>query len=156
MDRTFALISHSKEETKGLGLSFSKYLKRGDVVLLKGDLGAGKTTFTGGVAEGLSIKEAVISPTFNIMKCYFEGTIPLYHIDAYRLEGQNLELGLDEFIEGNGACFIEWPDFISPLIPDERLEITLKNIGGDDREITFIAYGKHYEDMLMLLGKERL
>jgi tRNA threonylcarbamoyladenosine biosynthesis protein TsaE len=70
------------------------------------------------------------------MKCYFKGTLPLYHIDAYRLEHQNIELGLDEYIEGDGVCFIEWPQYIQPLLPDETLSITLKNIGDDNREIT--------------------
>ena len=135
MEKTF--ITHSKEETRSLGKRLSSFLKPGDVILLEGDLGAGKTTFVGGVAEGLNVKEDVISPTFNIMKCYFHGSLPLYHIDAYRLEGQNIEIGLDEYIEGDGACFIEWPQYISPLIPEEKLEIVLKNIGDNDRSILF-------------------
>ena len=135
MEKTF--VTHSKEETRSLGKRLSAFLNEGDVILLEGDLGAGKTTFVGGVAEGLNVKEDVISPTFNIMKCYFRGTLPLYHIDAYRLEGQNIEIGLDEYIEGNGACFIEWPQFIAPLIPDEKLEIVLTNKGENDRSITF-------------------
>lgn len=135
MEKTF--VTHSKEETRSLGKRLSAFLNEGDVILLEGDLGAGKTTFVGGVAEGLNVKEDVISPTFNIMKCYFHGTLPLYHIDAYRLEGQNIEIGLDEYIEGDGACFIEWPQFIAPLIPDEKLEIVLTNKGENDRSITF-------------------
>ncbi len=135
MEKTF--VTHSKEETRSLGKRLSALLNEGDVILLEGDLGAGKTTFVGGVGEGLNVKEDVISPTFNIMKCYFRGTLPLYHIDAYRLEGQNIEIGLDEYIEGDGACFIEWPQFISPLIPDDKLEIVLTNKGENDRSITF-------------------
>ncbi len=135
MEKTF--VTHSKEETRSLGKRLSALLNEGDVILLEGDLGAGKTTFVGGVGEGLNVKEDVISPTFNIMKCYFHGTLPLYHIDAYRLEGQNIEIGLDEYIEGDGACFIEWPQFISPLIPDDKLEIVLTNKGENDRSITF-------------------
>ncbi len=123
-------------------------LVRGDVVLLEGDLGAGKTTLVGGVAKALKVHEDVISPTFNIMKCYFKGTIPLYHIDAYRLENQNIELGLDEYIEGDGVCFIEWPQFIMPLIPDERLEVSLHNVGGDHREITIKGEGKRFEKLI--------
>lgn len=131
------LITHSKEETKRLGRHIAAFLKPGDVVLLTGDLGAGKTTLTSGVGEGLTVNEEVLSPTFNILKCYFKGRIPFYHIDAYRLEGQHIELGLDEVIEGDGATFIEWPQFIEPLIPDEHLEIEIHNLGGDDREFTF-------------------
>jgi tRNA threonylcarbamoyladenosine biosynthesis protein TsaE len=132
----YTFVSKSKEETRKLGAFLAPKFVAGDVVLLKGDLGAGKTTLTGGVAEALKVHDDVISPTFNIMKCYFKGTLPLYHIDAYRLEHQNIELGLDEYIEGDGVCFIEWPQYIQPLLPDETLSITLKNIGDDNREIT--------------------
>jgi len=133
------ILTHSKQQTRRLGIALSRHLAPGDVVLLTGDLGAGKTTLTAGVGEGLRVGEDVLSPTFNILKCYFDGRIPFYHIDAYRLEGQNIEIGLDEAIEGDGACFIEWPQFIEPLIPDEHLEIKITNLGGDDREIAFSA-----------------
>jgi len=141
----YKFISNSKEETRRLGKLMAPLFLAGDVVLLKGDLGAGKTTLVGGVAEGLEVKEDVLSPTFNIMKCYFKGKLPLYHIDAYRLENQNIELGLDEYIEGNGVCFVEWPQFIKPLLPDEVLDITLLNLGGDKREITIKGENKHYD-----------
>ncbi|HBB05394.1 MAG TPA: tRNA (adenosine(37)-N6)-threonylcarbamoyltransferase complex ATPase subunit type 1 TsaE [Firmicutes bacterium] len=146
MEYTFT--SCSKEETKRLGSFLSSLFERGDVVLLKGDLGAGKTTFVSGVGEGLKTEEEVISPTFNIMKCYFKGRIPMYHIDAYRLENQNIELGLEEFIEGDGVCLIEWPDFIKPLLPDCALTLTLRNKGDDLREITLLGEGKHFEEIV--------
>lgn len=144
-------ITKNKEETKELGKKFSSLLNREDVILLKGDLGAGKTTFVSGVAKGLGIEDDIISPTFNIMKCYFNGKIPLYHIDAYRLEDQNVEIGLDEYIEGDGACFIEWPQFIEELIPDEVIEITLKTISDTNREITIESENKKYEHLLNAL-----
>ncbi|MDY5441335.1 MAG: tRNA (adenosine(37)-N6)-threonylcarbamoyltransferase complex ATPase subunit type 1 TsaE [Candidatus Enteromonas sp.] len=147
MKKTF--VTSSKEETKALGELLAHKLKREDIILLSGDLGAGKTTFTSGVAKGLGIEEDVISPTFNIMKCYFHGRIPLYHIDAYRLEGQNIEIGLDEYIEGDGACFIEWPQFIEPLIPEEHLSISIFHRGDNQREIVMEAYGDRYENLLM-------
>ena len=131
------LFTHSKEATKALGKQIASFLNVGDVVLLTGDLGAGKTTLTAGVGEGLEVNEEVLSPTFNLLKCYFHGRIPFYHIDAYRLEGQNIEIGLDEFIEGDGACFIEWPQFIEPLIPDEHLEVEIHNLGENEREFVF-------------------
>ncbi len=133
------LLTHSKAETKALGQRIAAFLKPGDVLLLTGDLGAGKTTLTSGIGEGLNVNEEVLSPTFNILKCYFHGRIPFYHIDAYRLEGQNIEIGLDEAIEGDGACFIEWPQFIEPLIPDEHLEIEIHNLGENKRELRFHA-----------------
>ncbi len=144
----YTFISKSKDETKKLGRIIAPFFKAGDVVLLKGDLGAGKTTLVGGVAEALKVEDNVISPTFNIMKCYFHGTLPLYHIDAYRLENQNIELGLDEYIEGDGVCLIEWPQYIKPLLPDETLSITLENVGGDNRKITIEGNSKHYENIV--------
>ena len=140
------MITNSKEETKALGEKLAAYLRPGDVVLLSGDLGAGKTTFVSGVAEGLKCGEDVISPTFNILKCYFNGTLPMYHIDAYRLEGQNMELGLEEYIEGDGACFIEWPKYIESLIPDERLEMYLFH-EGNSRRIEIKGVGKRGEEL---------
>jgi tRNA threonylcarbamoyladenosine biosynthesis protein TsaE len=147
----YSFISKSREETRRLGKTLAPLFKAGDVVLLKGDLGAGKTTLVGGVAETLKVEDDVISPTFNIMKCYFHGTLPLYHIDAYRLENQNIELGLEEYIEGNGVCMIEWPQYIKPLLPDETLSITLENIGGDNRKITLESNSKHFEDMIAVV-----
>jgi tRNA threonylcarbamoyladenosine biosynthesis protein TsaE len=147
MEYTF--ISKSKDETRKLGATIAPLFKAGDVVLLEGDLGAGKTTLTGGVATALKIKDDVISPTFNIMKCYFKGSLPLYHIDAYRLENQNIELGLDEYIEGNGVCFIEWPQYIKPLLPEETLHISLANVGGDNRKITLKGDNAHYDEIVL-------
>ena len=152
MEKTF--VTHSKEETRSLGRRLSAFLNEGDVILLEGDLGAGKTTFVGGVAEGLNVKEDVISPTFNIMKCYFHGKLPLYHIDAYRLEGQNIEIGLDEYIEGDGACFIEWPQFIAPLLPDEKLEIVLTNKGENERSITFKSESDRFAKVIQQMEVE--
>ena len=140
------MITNSKEETKALGEKLAAHLRAGDVILLSGDLGAGKTTFVSGVAEGLKCGEDVISPTFNILKCYFNGTLPMYHIDAYRLEGQNMELGLEEYIEGDGACFIEWPKYIESLIPDERLEMYLFH-EGNSRRIEIKGVGKRGEEL---------
>src|SRR5574344_2807320 len=144
----YTFVSKSKEETRKLGAFLAPKFKAGDVVLLKGDLGAGKTTLTGGVAEARKVQDDVISPPFNSMRCYFKGTLPLYHIDAYRLEHQNIELGLDEYIEGNGVCFIEWPQYIKPLLPDECLPIVLKNIGGDNRQLTLKGNTPHFEEII--------
>ena len=149
------LLTHKKEDTALIGKLCASHFSNGDVVLLKGDLGAGKTTFTGGVAKGLGIKEDVISPTFNIMKCYFDGSLPLYHIDAYRLEGQNIEIGLDEYIEGDGVCLIEWPMYIEKLIPDEYLEITIRNKGGDSRSLQFVSQGEGYDRFVKFLKEKK-
>lgn len=138
--------THSLEETKNIGSLLASNLFKGAVITLSGDLGAGKTTFTGGVAKALGVDEKVTSPTFNIMKCYFHARIPLFHIDAYRLEeGTNTDIGLEEFIEGNGVCIIEWPNFIEKLIPSDCLNIVIRNLGGDDREFHIYTSSFRYK-----------
>ncbi len=144
----YKIISKNAEETRLLASKIIKMLKVGDVVLLTGDLGAGKTTFVSGALESLGYKDHVISPTFNILKCYFEVKPIIYHIDAYRLEDQNIDIGLEEYIEGNGICFIEWPVFIKPLIPNKHLEISLKRISDNEREIEIIDENGFYKDLI--------
>ncbi len=143
MKRTVTL--HDKEQTKALGRMLAAHFLPGDVVTLSGDLGAGKTTLTSGIGQGLKAEAEVISPTFNILRCYFKGRIPLYHIDAYRLEGQNIEIGLDEAIEGDGVCVIEWPQFIEPLLPDDPLCVEIYNRGENERELVFSCASSHYD-----------
>ena len=131
------LITNNKEETISLGKKISNYLIKGDVLLLKGDLGAGKTTFVKGVGLGLGIKDEINSPTFNILKCYLNNNIPLYHIDAYRLEGinsENLNIGLEEVIDGGGVSLIEWSKFIEDFIPDNSLNINILDLKDSKRE----------------------
>lgn len=128
-------ISNNIEQTEQLAKKTS--IPLGGVVLLTGDLGSGKTTFVRGFAKKLNINEKVLSPTFNIMKLYLSGDAPLVHIDAYRLEDNNADIGLDEYIGiPNGYTFIEWPNYIKELLPEEVIEISIKNIGEDNREIT--------------------
>jgi len=140
--------TNKKEETINLGKKLGSILNVGDVITLTGDLGAGKTTFVSGIAKALKIKDTIQSPTFNILKCYFESAIPLYHIDAYRLEEVNKDIGLEEYIEGNGIAVIEWPIFIKELLNIPHLEIEIKNIGGNARKITFKSNDKHYNELL--------
>ena len=131
------LITHSAEETMNLGQKFVALAKPGSTFCLTGDLGAGKTTLVRGIARALNIKSVVQSPTFNIMKVYFDGDRPLIHIDAYRLADVNTDIGLDEYIDyETGITVIEWPEFISNIIPDEIVKIEILNKGGDDRQIT--------------------
>ena len=147
----YKVISKSESGTKALAAKIMAFLYPGDVVLLTGDLGAGKTTFVGGALESLGYKEHVISPTFNILKCYFEVKPNVFHIDAYRLENQNIDIGLEEFIEGEGVTFIEWPKFIAPLIPPKHLEVSLKRIGDNEREITITDPSDFYQDLIKAL-----
>jgi tRNA threonylcarbamoyladenosine biosynthesis protein TsaE len=131
-------LSHSKEETMDLARSLASKLPNGITLTLTGDLGAGKTTFVRGLAEGLHINEVVQSPTFNIMKVYFDGDKPLIHIDAYRLADLDTDIGLDEYIGyETGITVIEWPMYIQKLIPDYSIEVEISNIGDDNRQIKF-------------------
>ncbi len=147
----YKVISKSAAETRQIAAKIMLNLRPGDVVLLTGDLGAGKTTFVGGALEALGYKEHVISPTFNILKCYFEVNPNVFHIDAYRLEDQNIDIGLDEYIEGNGVTFIEWPKFIEPLIPSRHLEVSLKRISDNEREIEIFSETGSYESIFNAL-----
>ena len=147
----YKVISKSAAQTKALAGKIMAFLFPGDVVLLTGDLGAGKTTFVGGALESLGYTEHVISPTFNILKCYFDVKPNVFHIDAYRLEGQNIDIGLDEFIEGNGVSFIEWPKFIEPLIPNKHLEISIRRLNDSEREIIVSDSSGFYEDIIKSL-----
>ena len=143
----YKVISKSVSQTKALAGKIMAFLFPGDVVLLTGDLGAGKTTLVGGALAALGYKEHVISPTFNILKCYFEVKPNVFHIDAYRLENQNIDIGLDEFIEGNGVTFIEWPKFIEPLIPSKHLEISIKRILDNERDIEICDPTESYKSL---------
>ena len=131
------ILTHSAEETMALGKAISMLAKPGSVFCLTGDLGAGKTTLVRGIARGLNIKSVVQSPTFNIMKIYFDGNRPLIHIDAYRLADVDTDIGLDEYIGyETGLTVIEWPNFIEKLIPQNSSEIEIINMGENDRKIT--------------------
>lgn len=114
--------------------TLSKILKPNDVICLNGNLGTGKTTFTQFLASSLGIKEIVNSPTFNIIKCYFNKPLTLYHIDAYRLEGNTFDIGLDEYIYGEGVCVIEWAEFVKDYIPDTALNINIERIDENTRK----------------------
>ena len=136
------IIINNIEDTKRLANIIASFVKVGDVVCLNGDLGAGKTTFTKFFAEAIGIKEIVNSPTFNIIKCYFNKNINLYHIDAYRLEDNNFDMGLDEYIYGDGVCVIEWGKFIKDIIPDSNLTLDIKRVDETKREVE-ISGGSH-------------
>ena len=147
-------LSRKIEDTEKLASVISKGLFAGAVLSLDGDLGAGKTTFTKSLALGLEIKEKVSSPTFNILKCYFEGKLPLYHIDAYRLEdGMNADIGLEEVIEGDGVCIIEWGKFIQELIY-QPLEIKITILENNIREFRIINSYKKYERIMESIKEE--
>ena len=131
------ITTNSAQETIELGQKIAELAKAGSVFCLTGDLGAGKTTLVRGIAQALKIKSVVQSPTFNIMKIYFDGSKPLIHIDAYRLADIDTDIGLDEYIGyETGITVIEWPIYIKNLIPETSSEINILNMGENVRKIT--------------------
>lgn len=120
--------SFSAEETFEFGRQCGQTAVPGQVYCLYGDLGVGKTVFTQGFAAGLGIAEPVNSPTFTIVQIYEEGRVPFYHFDVYRISDpeEMYEIGFDDYLEGDGICFIEWADLISELLPENRTEITIE------------------------------
>lgn len=131
-------------DTDRLAKIVSKLVFRGFLVLASGDLGAGKTRFAKSLASYLGVKETVTSPTFNILKCYNGENYDFYHIDAYRLEGLKQDLGLEEFIEGDGVCFVEWSEFLDYLLPDNYLKLDIVIDKDESRVITIDGVGNDY------------
>ncbi|SDI26462.1 tRNA threonylcarbamoyladenosine biosynthesis protein TsaE [Alteribacillus persepolensis] len=145
--------SYSPQDTIHLAKQIGTLLQPGDVLTLDGELGAGKTHFTKGIASALGIKEMVNSPTFTIMKEY-EGRLPLYHMDVYRLEEEEAEeIGLEEYLEGDGVSVIEWADKITSLLPPEKLEITLGRETDTTRVIQLHGVGDRFIGLLKELEK---
>ena len=143
------LTSHGPEQTQSLGVSLGKLAQAGDIFLLDGNLGSGKTCLTQGIAWGLGVKEHAFSPSFIIVREY-QGRLPLYHIDLYRLDHieEIINLALEEYLYGNGICVIEWAEKGMPVLPEENMLITLSYISPTDRDICFEANGDRYEQMM--------
>ena len=129
-------LSKSREDTMAFAVEYAKTLRGGDVVLLDGDMGAGKTVFTKGVALGLGIEEEVTSPTYAYMNDY-DGR--LFHYDCYRIETveQAERLGLADYFDMGGVCIVEWAQNIAPLLPRVVKKVTIKKISENEREISY-------------------
>lgn len=146
-------FSRSPEQTRRIGVRLGGALQVGDVICLQGDLGAGKTTFVQGVAQGWGSLDSVSSPTFIIVNMYRGGDeTRLFHMDAYRLDStpEAEELDLDSML-AQGPLLIEWPERMTGLIPDERLWVSLKHIDEEEREMKFKASGKRYDNLLEVI-----
>jgi tRNA threonylcarbamoyladenosine biosynthesis protein TsaE len=141
------LPSRSPGETQQLGCIIGELARPGDIILLSGPLGAGKTCLAQGIAQGLGVKEIAASPSYVLMR-EFAGRLPLYHMDLYRLEFNEIdELGLDDYLYGRGLCVIEWAEKGMALIPAEHLLIKLAYAGESERNIDIVPSGAHYEEM---------
>lgn len=134
----------TREDTQALGKRLAATLRAGDVVLLSGRMGAGKSEFARGVARGLGIASAVPSPSFTILNVYDEGRLPLYHFDWYRIgdESELTDMGLDEYIGGDGVCLIEWHERAEDLLPETALEVLLTPQEDGSRLISLIPHGR--------------
>lgn len=143
-------ITESAEETSRIGEKLGRLVNEGNIICLSGDLGAGKTAFTKGIAKGMGVEDYVTSPTYTIINEY-EGRLPLYHFDVYRLNDveEMYELGYEEYFFGDGVVVVEWADIVRDIIPGERLWITILNARGDDtREIIIEPTGEVYDNIV--------
>ncbi|MFA7467396.1 MAG: tRNA (adenosine(37)-N6)-threonylcarbamoyltransferase complex ATPase subunit type 1 TsaE [Desulfotomaculaceae bacterium] len=146
----YSIATQSADETFNLGETLGAWLQPGDIITLNGDLGAGKTCLASGVGRGLHIESRVKSPTFALINEY-EGKIPLYHMDAYRLDGPSEvnDLGLEEYFYGTGAVLVEWAQNIIDFLPELRLDIFIDKdpIEEDTRNIRLVPHGIRYEQL---------
>jgi len=145
------ITTHSTAETKVFGEKIGSLLNANSCILLSGELGSGKTTFTQGLARGLGITRTVSSPTFTIMKVY-QGRLPLYHIDAYRLEGLHQDLGFEELMEDDGVTVIEWPDYMADRLPEEYLRLDILRVSSSGRKFALRYNGAKYAKLMEELG----
>jgi tRNA threonylcarbamoyladenosine biosynthesis protein TsaE len=147
--KSLKLKSHSPEETRQLGTHLGELARAGDIYLLSGNLGVGKTCLTQGIVWGLGSQEYALSPTFVLMR-EVKGRLPLYHIDLYRLDqiAEISDLGLDDYLYGHGLCVIEWAEKGISVLPAEHLLIKIQFLSDTERSFELIANGKNYETML--------
>jgi len=143
-----SLVINSEKETCEFAKIIAENCFRGFLLTLNGELGAGKTRLAKAIGEELGINQTINSPTFNILKCYFSGKLPFYHIDAYRLEGIKQDLGFEEYIEGDGVCLVEWSSFIDYLLPNEYLNISIYIKDEEKREFVIESKGEKYDSLV--------
>ena len=139
-------ITHSPEETEKIGEALAKSLQPGTVLAYRGDLGAGKTAFTRGLARGLGCKETVTSPTYTIVNEYLGGRLPLFHFDMYRLASSDdlWDIGWEDYLDREGVCAVEWSENVQDAMED-AITVTIEKLGENTRQIT-IEGGQGYAD----------
>ena len=145
----YKYTSRSEDDTREIAENIESEKFPGMVICLNGELGSGKTVFTKGFAAACGIEETITSPTFNIIKEYLNGEMPLYHMDVYRLDGKVEDLGIEEYYTKKGITIIEWADMIPDYLPEKRLDIKIKSSAEDEdkRIITITPYGRKYEEL---------
>ncbi len=143
------IITKTPQELEYLGSRMAQLVQPGDFIALDGDLGAGKTLLTQGMAKGLEVSEEIVSPTFTIIHEYETGRLPLYHMDVYRLKQpeEMYDLGYEEYFYGEGVTVVEWAQIIEPLLPDEYLAMEIVVVP-EGRELRFVPHGARYERLI--------
>jgi len=150
--KSLEIVSDSPEQTKRVGIRLGKLAKPGDIILLIGTLGAGKTCLTQGIALGLGIHQYTASPSFVLIREY-QGKLPLYHIDLYRLDRieEVAQLGLDDYLYVKGVCVVEWADKRLTVLPEEHLLIEMQIVSSTKRKLSLVPLGRRYIQMLSKL-----
>ena len=143
----YKVTTRSEEDTIRIAENFEAEKFPGMVICLNGELGSGKTVFTKGFAAACGIEETITSPTFNIIKEYLDGEMPLYHMDVYRLEENIESTGLLDYFDKDGVVIIEWANMIEDYLPEERLDVYFKVLEEDKRVIKFVPHGEKYEEL---------
>ena len=143
----YKYTSRSEEDTRELAENIESEKFPGMVICLTGELGSGKTVFVKGFAKALEVKETITSPTYNLIKEYNDGEMPLYHMDLYRLDEKKDDIGLSDYFNKEGICIIEWPEMMENDLPQERLDIDIKVVDDETRILILKPYGSQYEDL---------
>ncbi len=147
IEMNYKYTSRNETETLEIAQNIESEKFSNMVICLIGELGSGKTMFVKGFAQALGLEENITSPTFNLVKEYLNGEMPLYHMDVYRMEGLTENIGIEDYFTKNGVSIIEWADMIEDLLPEERLEIEFRVLNENTRILYFKPYGKQYEDL---------
>lgn len=143
----YKITTRDERETIQIAQNLESEKFENMIICLDGDLGSGKTIFTKGFAQALGIEENITSPTFNIIKEYLNGEMPLYHMDVYRLDGKIDGVGIEDYFKKDGVVIIEWADTIQNYLPEERLDIKFKVIDENTRLLIFKPRGRKYEEV---------
>lgn len=138
------VITHSPEQTESVGAALAEHIKPGTVIAYRGDLGAGKTAFTRGLARGLGVKEPVTSPTYTLVNEYLSGRLPLFHFDMYRLGSADelFDIGWEDYLERGGVCAVEWSETVEEAL-ENPVTVTIEKLSEDTRRITVTGRDIH-------------
>ena len=144
----YKYTSRSEEDTRELAENIESEKFPGMIICLDGELGSGKTVFVKGFAQSLGIEDTITSPTFNLVKEYMNGEMPLYHMDVYRLEDSDESIGFEDYFSSDAISIIEWSELIEQYLPEERLDIKFKIIDENTRILVLTPHGQKYEDVV--------